>query len=93
MLTEAQLADARAKALEGERLSPEELEQFQRRKLRAPLRHAVTSDGYQPLTLQFLFRGEEYNKTDPWFKSAMVLDLKPQDGKFVGTVRIVLARA
>jgi protocatechuate 3,4-dioxygenase beta subunit len=52
----------------------------------------VTGDGYQPLTSQFFFRGEQYNATDPWFKPAMVLDIKPQEGKFVATVRIVLAK-
>jgi protocatechuate 3,4-dioxygenase beta subunit len=53
----------------------------------------VTGDGYRLLTSQFFFRGEQYNATDPWFKPGMVLDLKPQDGKFVATVRIVLAKA
>jgi protocatechuate 3,4-dioxygenase beta subunit len=53
----------------------------------------VTADGYETLTSQFFFDDEPYNKTDAWFKPSMVLDLKPDAGKFVTNVKIVLARA
>lgn len=59
----------------------------------AHMHFMVSADGYKPLTSQFFFRGEEYNATDPWYKPEMVLDLKPQDGKFLATTRLVLARA
>jgi protocatechuate 3,4-dioxygenase beta subunit len=53
----------------------------------------VQADGYQPLTTQFFFKGERYNKTDPWFKPSMVLDLKPDGEKFRAAFKIVMAKA
>jgi protocatechuate 3,4-dioxygenase beta subunit len=53
----------------------------------------ITAEGYQPLTSQFFFDDEPYNKTDAWFKPSMVLDLKPEAGKFLASVKIVLATA
>jgi protocatechuate 3,4-dioxygenase beta subunit len=53
----------------------------------------VTADKYETLTSQFFFSDEPYNKSDAWFKPSMVLDLKPDAGKFVASVKIVLATA
>jgi protocatechuate 3,4-dioxygenase beta subunit len=52
-----------------------------------------TADGFVPLTSQFFFKGEQYNKTDSWFKPAMVLDLQPDGDRLVTSFTIVLAKA
>jgi protocatechuate 3,4-dioxygenase beta subunit len=50
----------------------------------------VKAKGYRMLTSQFFLPGEKYNRTDPWFKPSMVLDLKPVDDHFETTFKIVL---
>jgi protocatechuate 3,4-dioxygenase beta subunit len=59
----------------------------------AHIHFIVRAEGYQTLTSQFFFKGEKYNRTDPWFKPSMVLDLKPVEDHFEATFRIVLRRA
>jgi protocatechuate 3,4-dioxygenase beta subunit len=53
----------------------------------------VHAPGHQSLTTQFFFKGEKYNKTDPWFKPSMVFDLKPEGEKFRATIELVLEKA
>jgi catechol 1,2-dioxygenase len=52
----------------------------------------IHAEGYQSVTTQFFFEGEKYNRMDPWFKPALVLDLKPEGERFTATFRIVMAR-
>ena len=53
----------------------------------------IRAEGHQTLTSQFFFKGEQYSKTDPWFKPSMVLDLKPDGDGFRAAFKIVLTRA
>ena len=49
--------------------------------------------GYKSLTTQIYFKGDKYNKSDPWYKAAREIDPKP-DAKKVQRARfkIVLVR-
>jgi catechol 1,2-dioxygenase len=53
----------------------------------------VHQEGYKSLTTQFYFKGDKYNRTDPWYKPSLVLDLKPDGKRSRGTFKVVLARA
>jgi protocatechuate 3,4-dioxygenase beta subunit len=57
----------------------------------AHIHFKVYAPGFQTLTSQFFFKGEKYNKIDPWFMPSMVLDMKPQGNVFVAHYTIVLA--
>jgi catechol 1,2-dioxygenase len=51
-------------------------------------------DGYTPLTTQLYFKGDKYNKTDPWYKASREIDPKPDAKKVLhATFKVVLARA
>jgi protocatechuate 3,4-dioxygenase beta subunit len=56
----------------------------------AHIHFIVKAKGYRTLTSQFFLPGEEHNRTDPWFKPSMVLDLQPVADHFEATFRIVL---
>lgn len=59
----------------------------------AHIHFKLTAPGFPTLISQFFFKGEKYNKIDPWFSPALVLDLKPQGNLFVARYTIVLAEA
>ena len=51
-------------------------------------------DGYTPLTTQIYFKGDTYNKTDPWYKASREIDPKPDNKKVLrANFKVVLARA
>jgi catechol 1,2-dioxygenase len=51
-------------------------------------------DGYAPLTTQIYFKGDKYNKTDPWYKASREIDPKPDAKKVLrASFKVVLARA
>jgi catechol 1,2-dioxygenase len=53
----------------------------------------VHHEGHKSLTTQFYFNGDKYNKTDPWYKPSLVLDLKPDGKRSRATFKVVLAKA
>lgn len=57
--------------------------------------HAKASkDGYTALTTQIYFKGDKYNKTDPWYSAKREIDPKPDEKKIQrATFKIVLAKA
>jgi protocatechuate 3,4-dioxygenase beta subunit len=51
-------------------------------------------EGYSALTTQIYFKGDKYNKTDPWYKVSREIDPKPDEKKVLqGTFKVVLTRA
>jgi catechol 1,2-dioxygenase len=52
----------------------------------------VTASGYRDLTTQFFFRGDPYNKLDPWFKPELALNLQPEGKIYVASFDIVLPK-
>jgi catechol 1,2-dioxygenase len=52
----------------------------------------IHHEGHKSLTTQFYFKGDKYNKTDPWYKPSLVLDLKPDGKRSRATFKIVLAK-
>src|SRR5262245_11125823 len=51
-------------------------------------------EGYTLLTTQLYFKGDKYNKTDPWYKASREIDPKVDEKKVLrATFKVVLARA
>lgn len=60
----------------------------------AHIHFKVHHDGYRSLPTQLYFPGGKYNKTDPWFKPALVLDPRLEEGGkwLAATFKFVLPR-
>jgi protocatechuate 3,4-dioxygenase beta subunit len=51
-------------------------------------------DGYTPLTTQIYFKGDQHNKTDPWYSKKREIEPKLDEKKVLAaTFKIVLTRA
>jgi catechol 1,2-dioxygenase len=54
----------------------------------------ASKDGYTALTSQIYFKGDKYNKTDPWYSAKREIDPKPDEKKILrATFKIALAKA
>lgn len=53
----------------------------------------VHHEGHESLTTQLYFKGDKYNKTDPWYKPSLALDPKPDGKRFKASFKFVLAKA
>jgi catechol 1,2-dioxygenase len=53
----------------------------------------VHHEGHRSLTTQLYFKGDKYNKTDPWYKPSLAIDPKAEGKKFAATFKFVLAKA
>ncbi len=54
----------------------------------------ASREGYAALTTQIYFKGDKYNKTDPWYKVAREIDPKLDSKKVLqASFKVVLARA
>src|SRR5262249_48919837 len=50
----------------------------------------VHCEGYQSLTTQLYFKGDKYNKVDPWYKKSLEIDPQPDGKKFAASFKFVL---
>jgi len=54
----------------------------------------ASKDGYTALTSQIYFKGDKYNKTDPWYSAKREIDPKPDEKKILrATFKIVVPKA
>jgi len=53
----------------------------------------VHHEGHRSLTTQLYFKDEELNKSDPWYKPSLALELEPEEGRFRSRFDFVLRKA